>query len=64
MGSRDKQLDFVPGTVDDKGTSDFETKPDTFKDYPSELSGDQILINSGRLIFSSKTKRDDFLLKR
>ena len=53
MGSRDKQLDFVPGTVDDKGTSDFVAN-DTFKDYPSELSGDQILINSGRLIFSSK----------
>ena len=53
---------IFPGTVDDKGTSDFETMPDTFKDYPSELSGDQILINSGRLIFSSKP-RDDFLLK-
>lgn len=57
MGSRDKQFDFIPGTVDDKGTSDFETKPDTFKDYPSadKLKGDQIVISSGRLIFSSKT---------
>ena len=57
MGSRDKQFDFIPGTVDDKGTSDFETMPDTFKEYPSadELKGDQILISSGRLIFSSKT---------
>ena len=26
MGSRDKQIDFVPGTVDDKGTSDFVTR--------------------------------------
>ena len=26
MGSRDKQFDFVPGVVDDKGNSDFETK--------------------------------------
>ena len=57
MGSRDKQFDFIPGTVDDKGTSDFETMPDTFKEYPSadDLKGDQILISSGRLIFSSKT---------
>ena len=31
--------------------------PDTFKEYPSadDLKGDQILISSGRLIFSSKT---------
>ena len=63
MGSRDKQIDFVPGTVDDKGTSDFEQMPDTFKDYPSELSGDQILINSGRLIFSSKTAEMIFYSK-
>lgn len=55
MGSRDKQFDFVPGVVDDKGNSDFETKPDTFKDYPTKLDGDQVLISSGRLIFSSKS---------
>ena len=55
MGSRDKQFDFLPGVVDDKGNSDFETKPDTFKDYPTKLDGDQVLISSGRLIFSSKS---------
>lgn len=55
MGSRDKQFDFVPGVVDDKGNSDFETKPDTFKEYPTKLDGDQVLISSGRLIFSSKS---------
>ena len=57
MSSRDFQIPFVPGVVDDKGNSDFETKPDTFKDYPSadKLKGDQVLISSGRLIFSAKS---------
>lgn len=65
MGSRDKQFDFIPGTVDDKGTSDFDTTPDTFKEYPSadELIGDQVLISSGRLIFSSKTSEMIFYSK-
>jgi|TARA_A200000159_G_scaffold99445_1_gene92267 hypothetical protein len=65
MGSRDYQLPFIPGTVDDKGTSDFETTPDTFKDYPSadDLTGDQILISSGRLIFSSKNAEMIFYSK-
>lgn len=57
LSSRDFQIPFVPGIVDDKGNSDFETKPDTFKDYPSadKLKGDQVLISSGRLIFSAKS---------
>jgi hypothetical protein len=57
LSSRDFQIPFVPGVVDDKGNSDFETKPDTFKDYPSadKLKGDQVLISSGRLIFSAKS---------
>ena len=55
LGSNQYQLPFQPGTVDDGGTSDFETNPTEFKSYPSKLIGDQILINSGRLIFSAKT---------
>ena len=57
LSSRDFQIPFVPGVVDDKGNSDFETKPDTYKDYPSadKLKGDQVLIGSGRLIFSAKS---------
>ena len=32
-----------------------DSKPDHFKGYPSELKGtDQLLVNSGRIIFSSK----------
>ena len=65
MCSRDYQLPFIPGTVDDKGTSDFETTLDTFKEYPSadELKGDQLLISSGRLIFSSKNAEMIFYSK-
>jgi predicted small secreted protein len=64
LGSNQYQLPFQPGTVDDGGTSDFETKPTEFKSYPSKLIGDQILINSGRLIFSAKTAEMIFYSKK
>lgn len=55
ISSPDHQVEFQPGTVDDGGTSDFETKPDHFEKYPKKLNDkDQILISSGRLIFSSR----------
>ena len=47
MTSGDYKLGFVSTT---------ESKPDNFKGYPSELKGtDQLLVNSGRIIFSSKS---------
>ena len=49
------QLSFLPGTINKNGTSDFITKPDSFKSYPSKLIGDQLLLNSGRIILSAKT---------
>jgi len=55
LGSGDYVLQFQPGTVSDGGSSDFETKPNTFKSYPSELKGDQLFVNSGRLVLSAKT---------
>ena len=64
LGSNQYQLPFQPGTVDDGGTSDFETNPTEFKSYPSKLIGDQILINSGRLIFSAKTAEMIFYSKK
>jgi hypothetical protein len=64
FGSNQYQLPFQPGTVDDGGISDFETKPDSFKSYPSKLIGDQILINSGRIIFSAKTAEMIFYSKK
>jgi hypothetical protein len=64
MTSNQYQLPFQPGTVDDNGTSDFETKPDSFQNYPSKLIGDQLLINSGRLIFSAKSAEMIFYSKK
>ena len=54
--SGDHKLTFQPGIIDDGGSSNFETTAEHFDDYPKELVGkDQILINSERLIFSSKS---------
>ena len=64
IGSNQYQLPFQPGTVSDSGTSDFETKPDSFTNFPSKLIGDQILINSGRLIFSAKNAEMIFYSKK
>ena len=64
MTSDQYQLSFQPGTVDDKGKSDFETKPDSFGDFPSKLIGDNILINSGRIILSAKNAEMIFFSKK
>jgi len=64
LGSNQYKLPFQPGTVDDKGSTDFETSPNTFRDYPSELLGDQLLLNSGRVIISSKNAEMIFYSKK
>lgn len=64
LGSDEFIADFKPGTVDDGGNSDFETNPNTFKSYPSILKGDQILLNSGRIILSAKTDEMIFYSKK
>jgi hypothetical protein len=46
MSSNQYQLPFASTNA---------TKPDSFTDYPDKLIGDQILLNSGRLIFSAKS---------
>ena len=46
MSSNQYQLPFASTNT---------TKPDSFTDYPDKLNGDQILLNSGRLIFSAKS---------
>jgi hypothetical protein len=53
MTSGQHQSGFIPGTVDDKGKSDFKRQPDSFGDLP-KLIGDQMLLSSGRIILSSK----------
>lgn len=55
MSSGDYQLDFIPPT---------ETLPDSFPDIPSKLIGDNILINSGRVILSSKNEEMRFYSKK
>ena len=64
LGSNQYQLGFQPGTVDRNGTSDFETKPNSFSDYPSTLIGDQLLLNSGRIILSVKNAEMIFYSKK
>lgn len=61
--SADYKLDFQPGRVDDKGNTDFETTPINFE-LPEEYTGnDQILINSERIILSSKSQEMIFFSK-
>lgn len=58
-------FDFQPGTVDSGGSSDFETKPDSFINYPSEFSGiDQTLISSERIIISARSSEMIFYSKK
>jgi hypothetical protein len=64
LSSGQYQLPFLPGTVDDKGSSDFSTKPESFENYPDKLIGDQILINSGRIILSAKNAEMLFYSKK
>ena len=64
MTSNQFPLGFLPGVVDDKGKSDFQTKPDSFMDYPSKLIGDQLLLNSGRIIISAKNAEMIFYSKK
>lgn len=64
MTSNQYQLEFKPGVVDDKGKSDFETNPNSFVDFPSKLIGDNILINSGRIILSAKNAEMIFFSKK
>jgi hypothetical protein len=64
LTSNTYELNFIPGTVSDKGQSDFETKPKSFKRYPSRLIGDQLLLNSGRVIISAKNGEMIFYSKK
>lgn len=64
MSSGQYQLPFLPGTVDDKGSTDFETKPESFENYPQKLNGEQILLNSDRIILSAKKSEMIFYSKK
>jgi hypothetical protein len=61
--SANHKLNFQPGSIDDGGSSNFETKPQNIK-LPTEYKGtDQILVNSGRIIISSKNAEMLFFSK-
>jgi hypothetical protein len=64
MTSGQYKIPFQPGIVDEGGSTNFETKPEYFEDYPEELVGnDQILINSERIILSAKSQEMIFYSK-
>jgi len=63
LTSQDYKIPFQPGLVDDGGSSNFETTPIKFE-LPEEYVGqDQILINSERIILSSKASEMMFFSK-
>ena len=63
MSSGDYILPFIPGTINEKGATDFQTQPKSFKPYPETLKGEQALINSGRIILSAKNAEMMFYSK-
>ena len=63
LSSGDYILPFIPGTINQKGATDFQTQPKSFKPYPEKLKGDQVLINSGRIILSAKSAEMMFYAK-
>jgi len=72
LSSAKKILPFQPGTVDKSNKSDFKTKPKSWtvgtpkqknKKFPDKLDGDQVLINSDRIILSSKKNEMIFYSK-
>ena len=63
LTSQDYKSAFQPGTVNN-GSSDIETKPKSFKDYPSELKGHQMLFSSDRIIISARKSEMIFYSKK
>jgi hypothetical protein len=63
LSSGEYVLPFIPGTINDKGSTDFQTQPKSFKPYPEILKGEQVLINSGRIILSAKNAEMMFYSK-
>lgn len=62
MGGDKFRIPFQPGTVDEKGNSNFETNPINHE-LPDYEGNDQILINSERIIISSKAAEMLFFSK-
>lgn len=63
MSSGTRIIDFLPGTVNENSTNNFDTAPDSVTEYPAQFDGDQVLMTSDRLIFSSRTNETLFFSK-
>ena len=64
LSSKEYPMQFQPGTVDDGGSSNFESLPDSFTDYPNSFDDtDTTLISSDRIILSSKSAEMIFYSK-
>lgn len=65
MSSGETVLNFQPGTIDKNGSTNFETKKIlAFTNYPAKLDGNQILLNSDRIILSAKSSELIFYSKK
>jgi hypothetical protein len=65
MSSGETVLNFQPGTIDKNGSTNFETKKIlAFTNYPTKLDGNQILLNSDRIILSAKSSELIFYSKK
>ena len=64
LSTTGNKLPFKPGILDSNGISDFKTKPNSFINYPTEYNGNQILLNSDRLIFSARSGELIFYAKK
>lgn len=63
MASEKYKIDFIPGVLNDNNKTNFKTTAKNFQ-LPQEYVGDdQILLNSDRIIFSSKAKEMIFFSK-
>jgi len=63
LSSNKYKIDFQPGTVDDGGSTDFETNPINFELPQEYVDYDQMLLSSERIILSAKSQEMIFFSK-
>ena len=63
LSSNKYKINFQPGTIDDKGNTDFETNPINFELPQEYVDYDQMLLSSERIILSAKSQEMIFFSK-
>ena len=63
LSSNKYKINFQPGTIDDKGGTDFETNPINFELPQEYVDYDQMLLSSERIILSAKSQEMIFFSK-